>query len=75
MVAVDGFFQIEHQNFNYDMKSVALVVYRGGGCNSSLEGYYKMYETDEKINAKLTYPLLVKIINNNVNFISVIVNS
>ena len=57
------------------MKSVALIVYRGGGYHSSPEGYYKMYETDEANNAKLTHPLLVEIINNNVNFISVIVNS
>ena len=75
MVAADGFIQIDHQNFNYDMKSIALLVYRGGGCSTSPEGYYKMYETDEANNAILTYPLLVEIINNNVNFISVIVNS
>ena len=75
MVAADGFIQIDHQNFSYDMKSIALIVYRGGGCSSSPEGYYQMYETDEANNAKLTHPLLVEIINNNVNFISVIVNS
>jgi len=75
MVAADGFLQIDHQRFNYEMKSIALVVFRGGGCSTSPEGYYQMYETDETNNAKLTHPLLVEIINNNVNFISVIVNS
>jgi hypothetical protein len=34
-----------------------------------------MYEIDEANNATLTHPLLVEIINNGVNFISVIVNS
>lgn len=75
MVAADGFIQIDHQKFNYEMKSIALVVYRGGGRNDEAYGCYKMYDIDDRGNAIQSHPLLVEIINNGVNFISVIINS
>jgi hypothetical protein len=74
MVAADGVLQIDHQKFNYDMKSLALIVYRGGERNVSPDGYYMFYNVDASGNAYLKHPVLIEIIHDKTNMISAVIN-
>ena len=74
MVAADGVLQIDHQKFNYDMKSLALIVYRGGERNVSADGCYMFYDIDASGNAYLKDPVMIEIIHNNTNMISGVIN-
>jgi hypothetical protein len=73
MVASDGILELNHQIFNYEMKSLALVVYRGGERNISPDGYYMFYQKDESGNATLDKPIIFEVIHNGVNIISTVI--
>ena len=55
------------------MKSIALIVYRGDDPNISPDGFLMFYERDEQGNCYLKNPILLEIIHNTTNIISVIV--
>ena len=74
MVAADGVIQIDHQKFIYDMKSVALIVYRSRTENVSPDGYYMFYDIDASGNAFLKHPILLEIIHQGTNMISAVIN-
>lgn len=75
MVAADGILQIDHQKFNYDMKSLALIVYRGGERNVSPDGYYMFYDIDVSGKAYLKHPLIIEIIHQKTNLLSAVITS
>ena len=75
MVAADGILQIDHQKFNYDMKSLALIVYRGGERNVSPDGYYMFYDIDASGKAYLKHPLIIEIIHQKTNLLSAVITS
>jgi hypothetical protein len=75
MVAADGILQIDHQKFNYDMKSLALIVYRGGERNVSPDGYYMFYDIDASGKAYLKHPLIIEIIHQKTNMLSAVITS
>lgn len=75
MVAADGILELNHQVFNYEMKSLALVVYRGGERNISPDGYYMFYHKDETGNATLDKPILFEVIHDGINIISTIISA
>lgn len=74
MVAADGVLELNHQVFNYEMKSLALVVYRGGERNISPDGYYMFYHKDETGNATLDKPILFEVIHDGINIISTVIS-
>ena len=75
MVAADGVLQVDYQKFNYDMKSLALIIYRGGEANVSPDNYLMFYDLNEDGSAYLKHPLLIEIIHSGVNIISAVINS
>ena len=72
MVAGDGIVQVNKQNpLRYEMKSIALIVYRSGEQNNSDEGYVKLYDEDSYGN--ITTRMIVEIIHNKIHFASLVV--
>ena len=72
MVAGDGIVQVNKQNpLRYEMKSIALVVYRSAERDNSDEGYVKLYDEDSYGN--ITTRMIVEIIHNKIHFASLVV--
>ena len=72
MVAGDGIVQVNNQNpLRYEMKSIALIVYRSGERDNSDNDYLKLYDKDALGN--ITTRMIVEIIYNKIHFVSLVV--